>query len=97
METYNDDSTDYLEKVVHINSGTLNLRGVREVGGIFASSFKELGLETKWIPMPEGMNRAGHLLVEQKGGKGEKLERKITARKARLYHKILNYQILNYA
>ena len=73
MKTYNDESINYLEKVVNINSGTLNLQGVREVGRIFESSFKEIGLETRWIPMPDSMNRAGHLFAKQKGSSGKKL------------------------
>ena len=73
VKTYNDESINYLEKVVNINSGTLNLQGVREVGRIFESSFKEIGLETRWIPMPDSMNRAGHLFAKQKGSSGKKL------------------------
>ncbi len=73
VESYNEDSIRYLERVVNMNSGTLNLQGVREVGEVFADSFKKLGLETRWIAMPVGMNRAGHLFAEQKGSRGKKL------------------------
>ncbi|MGC1513936.1 MAG: M20 family peptidase, partial [Maribacter sp.] len=50
-----------LEEVVNINSGTLNLAGVEKVGTTFAEAFEKIGFETTWIPMPEEMNRAGHL------------------------------------
>ncbi len=73
VEACNDDSISYLEQVVNINSGTLNLQGVRKVGEIFAKSFKEIGFETRWITMPDSMNRAGHLFAEHKGSQGEKL------------------------
>lgn len=73
VESYNNESIAYLEKVVNINSGTLNLQGVREVGEVFSDSFKEVGLKTRWIPMPDSMNRAGHLFAEHKGSKGKKM------------------------
>ncbi|WP_035559402.1 M20/M25/M40 family metallo-hydrolase [Hymenobacter sp. IS2118] len=62
-----------LEQVVNINSGTLNLKGVREVGTVFQKEFDALGFKTEWVPMPETMNRAGHLVAQQKGKKGKKL------------------------
>ena len=56
-----------------MNSGTLNKEGVREVGNVFADAFEEIGFDSRWIPMPEEMNRAGHLFAEIKGNKGKKL------------------------
>lgn len=66
-------SVRFLEKVVNINSGTLNLKGVREVGEVFKSEFDTIGFSTKWIEMPSEMNRAGHLFAEKTGNKGKKL------------------------
>ena len=63
----------FLEKVVNINSGTLNLKGVREVGDVFGAAFEEIGFTTRWVPMPEEMNRAGHLFAETTGSKGRRL------------------------
>ncbi|MDX1332711.1 MAG: M20/M25/M40 family metallo-hydrolase, partial [Robiginitalea sp.] len=63
----------FLEKVVNINSGTLNLEGVREVGGVFGTAFEEIGFTTRWIPMPDEMNRAGHLFAEIEGNRGKRL------------------------
>lgn len=73
VEQNNADAIAFLEKVVNINSGTLNLPGVEKVGKQFADQFSALGLETTWIPMPVEMNRAGHLFAETKGNKGKKL------------------------
>ncbi|MGC1513987.1 MAG: M20/M25/M40 family metallo-hydrolase, partial [Maribacter sp.] len=53
--------------------GTLNLAGVEKVGTTFAEAFEKIGFETTWIPMPEEMNRAGHLFAEIKGEKGKKV------------------------
>jgi glutamate carboxypeptidase len=62
-----------LKKVVNINSGTLNIEGVREVGAIFRKEFDDLGFKTEWISLPDSLNRAGHLVAERKGSKGKKL------------------------
>lgn len=62
-----------LEQVVNINSGTLNLAGVRAVGAIFRRKFDALGFQTEWVAMPADMNRAGHLVAQRKGTKGRKL------------------------
>ena len=66
-------SLSFLEKVVNINSGTLNLSGVKEVGDVFSDAFQEIGFNTQWIEMPEEMNRAGHLFASIDGNKGNKL------------------------
>lgn len=69
----NDEALAFLEKVVNINSGTLNASGVKKVGDVFSNAFAELDFETSWIDMPEEMNRAGHLFAETKGTKGKRL------------------------
>lgn len=56
-----------LEKVVNIDSGTFNVQGVREVGRFFEKEFQALGFKTRWVPMPEAMHRAGHLVAERVG------------------------------
>ena len=63
----------FLEKVVNINSGTLNLKGVRQVGEVFGTAFEDIGFQTRWVAMPEEMNRAGHLFAETKGNTGKRL------------------------
>ena len=73
VQSYEDESIDFLEQVVNINSGSLNLEGVRKVGSIFRGAFDGIGFKTRWIDMPEEMNRAGHLFASIKGKKGKKL------------------------
>ena len=73
VEKNNDEAIAFLEKVVNINSGTLNLKGVEEVGMVFKDAFDEIGFSTRWIEMPKEMNRAGHLFADTKGNKGKKL------------------------
>lgn len=67
------ESIAFLEKVVNINSGTLNQVGVKAVGTEFDKAFSEIGFATEWISMPEEMNRAGHLFASLEGDKGKKL------------------------
>ncbi|WP_420604320.1 M20/M25/M40 family metallo-hydrolase [Flagellimonas sp.] len=69
----NSEAIDFLEKVVNINSGTLNAEGVKEVGMVFKDAFEHINFDTKWIGMPSEMNRAGHLFAETTGNKGKKL------------------------
>ncbi|MDA0380527.1 MAG: M20/M25/M40 family metallo-hydrolase, partial [Bacteroidetes bacterium] len=63
----------FLEQVVNVNSGTLNLEGVREVGRMFEEQFQAIAFETIWEEMPSEMNRAGHLIAKIEGAKGKKL------------------------
>ena len=73
VKSLDQESISFLEKVVNINSGTLNQKGVKEVGEVFSTAFIEIGFETKWIDMPQEMNRAGHLFASVDGDKGKKL------------------------
>jgi glutamate carboxypeptidase len=62
-----------LEQSARINSGTMNLQGVREVGMLFRQQFDQLGFRTRWIDMPPEMQRAGHLLAAREGTQGKRL------------------------
>ena len=73
VEANNVEAINFLEYVVNINSGTLNAKGVKEVGMVFKKAFENINFETTWIEMPEEMNRAGHLFAETGGSKGKKL------------------------
>lgn len=64
-------SLELLERVVNINSGTLNFEGVKKVGQIFESEFKQLDFETQWVD-GSSFERAGHLLANY-GKSGPKI------------------------
>ena len=64
---------DFLEKAVRVNSGTMNVEGVREVGRLFAAEFQSLGFTTRWVELPPAMQRAGHLVAERKGTRGKRV------------------------
>ncbi|HEX7706144.1 MAG TPA: M20/M25/M40 family metallo-hydrolase [Thermoanaerobaculia bacterium] len=62
-----------LEQSVNIDSATENLEGVRAVGDLYETSLSKLGFATRWIEMPEGFGRAGHLVAERNGRKGKRI------------------------
>lgn len=73
VDKNNTEAISFLEKVVNINSGTLNVKGVKKVGKVFADAFEDIGLKSEWIPMPVEMKRAGHLFAKTSGSKGKKI------------------------
>jgi glutamate carboxypeptidase len=55
-----------LERLVNINSGTMNFDGVRQVGAMLRAEFDALGFTTSWVDgAPFG--RAGHLVAARAG------------------------------
>jgi glutamate carboxypeptidase len=67
------ETLDLLKTTVNINSGTLNHKGVKEVGVIYAAELEKLGFKTEWVNLPDSLNRAGHLVATRLGNKGKKL------------------------
>ena len=55
-----------LERVVNINSGTMNFAGVRAVADVFRPHFDALGFATRWVD-GAAFGRAGHLVAEHPG------------------------------
>jgi glutamate carboxypeptidase len=55
-----------LEEAVNINSGTMNLAGVRKVGDVFARELASLRFRTTWVD-GAAFRRAGHLVAERDG------------------------------
>lgn len=66
VDDHNDEALALLERVVNINSGTMNLDGVRAVGKVFRAEFDALGFHTQWIDGAP-FERAGHLVAEHRG------------------------------
>ncbi|HEX7070182.1 MAG TPA: M20/M25/M40 family metallo-hydrolase [Rhodothermales bacterium] len=74
VEAHVDEQIDLLERVVNVNSGTLNQEGVREVGRIFAEEFEAIGMTTEWVALPDSLERAGHLFARTRGtGAGKRV------------------------
>src|ERR1700760_1913634 len=52
-----------LKQTVDINSGTLNIEGVKKVGAIYAHELEKLGFTIEWVSEPDSLHRAGHLVA----------------------------------
>jgi glutamate carboxypeptidase len=52
-----------LKESVDINSGSLNIEGVKKVGALFAKEFEKAKFKTEWITLPDSLKRAGHLVA----------------------------------
>jgi len=66
VDAHSREALTLLERLVNINSGTMNFAGVRQVGDILRAQFDTLGFKTRWV---EGaaFHRAGHLIAEHAG------------------------------
>ena len=60
------DGLALLERIVNINSGTMNFAGVRQVGDILRKELDALGFATRWAE-EAAFGRAGHLIAERTG------------------------------
>jgi glutamate carboxypeptidase len=60
-----------LQRLVEINSGTMNFAGVRQVADVLRAELDSLGFTTRWVDGTP-FHRAGHLVAEHPGS-GPKL------------------------
>ncbi len=63
---------ELLEKLVNINSGTLNTEGVKQVAELMRAQLEPLGFEVRWTPTTE-LSRAGNLVAEHAGSGGKRM------------------------
>lgn len=73
IDAHTEEAVGLLERIVLINSGTMNHDGVRQVGAILQTELDALGFATEWINLPEAVNRAGHLFGRRTGTQGRRL------------------------
>lgn len=67
------ETIELLKKTTDINSGTLNVEGVKKVGDIFGKELEKAGFKTTWVTLPDSLRRAGHLVATRTGNKGKKI------------------------
>ena len=72
IDEHTEEAIDMVEKVVNINSGTLNIAGNKTVGNIFQAELDQLDFNTYWVTYPGTIKRSGHLFAEMRG-KGKKI------------------------
>jgi glutamate carboxypeptidase len=71
VEPRNAEGLALLERLVNINSGTMNFAGVRQVGDVLRKELDALGFQTRWVD-GAAFGRAGHLIAER-NGKGPRI------------------------
>jgi glutamate carboxypeptidase len=62
-----------LEQSVQIDSATENLAGVRRMADVFGAQLATIGLESRFAALPPSTGRAGHLIAEHRGTKGQRV------------------------
>jgi glutamate carboxypeptidase len=67
------DALKLLSESVNINSGTLNVEGVKKVGEMYAKELTKLGFKVEWVSEPDSLHRAGHLVATHTGKKGKRI------------------------
>lgn len=66
VDARNSEGLQLLERLVNINSGTMNFAGVRQVGDMLRKELDALGFQTRWVD-GAAFGRAGHLIAERTG------------------------------
>ena len=66
VDTHNAEALALLERIVNINSGTMNFAGVRRVADVLRPQLEALGFTTSWID-GSSFHRAGHLVAVHPG------------------------------
>jgi glutamate carboxypeptidase len=73
VDADHDRNIKLLEDLVRVNSGTMNFKGVEQVGAMLRPQFEALGFQVRWVPMAK-THRAGHLIAAHKGnGRGKRI------------------------
>ena len=66
IDAHTDEAIALLERVVNINSGTMNIAGVKAVGAVFRAELESLGFTVRWVD-GAAWQRAGHLVATHPG------------------------------
>jgi glutamate carboxypeptidase len=66
VDSHNAEALGLLERLVNINSGTMNFTGVRQIGDSLRVRLDALGFTTRWVD-GTAFHRAGHLVAEHRG------------------------------
>jgi len=69
IAAHREEQIGLLQRMVDVPSGTLNVAGVRAVGGLYRAQLDALGFKTRWVDMPAEMHRGGHLVANRSAKK----------------------------
>ena len=73
VSTHYADAVSLLQRSVDIQSQTLDLPGVKRLADLYAGEFRSLGFDVSWVPLPDSLHRAGHLVAVHKGKVGPRM------------------------
>lgn len=71
VDTLYEPSITLLQQLVDVNSGSMNLPGVEQVGKMMRAELEPLGFKVEWKPMAAA-KRAGHIIATHIGAPGTK-------------------------
>lgn len=77
VDAHRDEAVALLQRVVEINSGTLNPEGVRAVYEALAPELERLGFQVQYAALPAEMGRGGHLVATLRPADGTPTGRKL--------------------
>lgn len=73
IDTHQTQQISLLGKLVNINSGTTNIKGVEQVGNLVSTELKQLGFVVHWVSEPANMHRAPTLIATRSGNQGKRM------------------------
>lgn len=71
VDEHQEEAVALLERLVNINSGTMNPEGIRRVAEVLRPELEAMGFDVDWIELPPETNRAGHLFARRRGERGK--------------------------
>ena len=71
IDTSYEAAVTLLQRLVDVNSGSMNFAGVEQVGRMMRAELEPLGFKVEWKPMAAA-NRAGHIIATRIGKPGTK-------------------------
>ncbi len=71
IDTSYEAAVTLLQRLVDVNSGSMNFAGVEQVGRMMRAELEPLGFKVNWKPMAAA-NRAGHIFATHSGKPGTK-------------------------
>lgn len=73
VEKYKLSQIEHLEKVVNMNSGTLNIAGNQALAKVYQGLFAELAFSTQLVPLAKTVGRAEHFVASRQGTQGKRV------------------------
>src|SRR5690606_41732317 len=73
LDAHAEEAVALFERIVNINSGTMNPAGNEAVADVLADELRKRGSDVRWSPLPVEMSRARHPVAERDGRRGRRI------------------------